>query len=389
MLPRKIAPVLRSRLASFPAVALVGPRQCGKTTLARSLGGRHYDLEQETERLRLDLEWESCLAGGDLVVLDEAQAWPEVFPRLRGAIDADRRRSGRFLLLGSVSPSLMRQVSESLAGRLSLVELAPLSLSELETDAQRRRRWLMGGYADGGVLDGRRFPQWQLDYLALLTQRDLPNWGLPAAHRTTDRLLHMLAAVHGQEWNASQIGKSLALSYHTVNSYLDYLEGAFLIRRLNAFHGNLRKRLVKRPKVYWRDSGLLHALLNVGDAETLLRQPWVGASWEGFVIDQALTALQHAGRRWRAHHLRTADQREIDLLLEVDSELWALEIKLTTRPSPQNLARLNANADLVGADRRFLVCRHSERMENGTQVVCDLAGLMECIRHPEPCSPAS
>ena len=148
---------------------------------------------------------------------------------------------------------------------------------------------------------------------------------------------------------------------------------------MNAFHGNLRKRLVKRPKVYWRDSGLLHALLNVGDDETLLRQPWVGASWEGFVIDQALTALQHAGRRWQAHHLRTADQRELDLLLEVDSELWALEIKLTARPGPQDLARLNANADLVGADRRFLVCQPSERMENGTQVVCDLTGLVESI----------
>ena len=156
MLPRKITPVPRDRLSNFPAVALVGPRQCGKTTLARSLGGRHYDLEQEPERLRLDLEWESCLAGGDLVVLDEAQAWPEVFPRLRGAIDADRRRNGRFLLLGSVSPTLMRRVSESLAGRLSLVELTPLSLSELETDPQRRRRWLMGGYADGDVLGGRR-----------------------------------------------------------------------------------------------------------------------------------------------------------------------------------------------------------------------------------------
>ena len=115
----------------------------------------------------------------------------------------------------------------------------------------------------------------------------------------------------------------------------------------------------------------------------------MGASWEGFVIDQALTALQQAGRRWQAHHLHTADQREIDLLLEVDSELWALEIKLTARPGPQDLARLNANADLVDADRRFVVCQRSERMENETQVVCDLAGLMECICHPEPCSPAS
>ena len=317
--------------------------------------------------------------GGERVVLDEAQVWPEVFPRLRGAVDADRSRNGRFLLLGSVSPSLMRQVSESLAGRLSLIELTPLAVPELVTDAQRRRRWLHGGYPDGGVLRGRGFPVWQIDYLTLLAQRDLPNRGLPAPPRTTERLLRMLAAVHGQEWNATQLGKSLALSYHTVNGYLDHLEGAFLVRRLDAFHANVRKRLVKRPKVYWRDSGLLHALLNAGDENALLQQPWVGASWEGFVIDQVLTALQHADRRWHAYHLRSADQREIDLLLEVDSELWALEIKLTTQPRRDDLARLNANADLVGAGRRFLVCRRSDWMEAGSQVVCDLGGLMEYI----------
>ena len=382
MLPRKITPILRRRLDEFPAVALAGPRQCGKTTLARSLGGRYYDLEQEPDRLRLDLEWDSVVRGGELVVLDEAQAWPEVFPRLRGAVDADRSRNGRFLLLGSVSPSLMRQVSESLAGRLALLELTTLALSELRTDAQRRRRWLFGGYPDGGVLRGRGFPVWQTDYMALLAQRDLPNWGLPAPYRTTERLLRMLAAVHGQEWNATQLGKSLALSYHTVNGYLDYLEGAFLVRRLDAFHANIRKRLVKRPKVYWRDSGLLHALLSAGDESTLLRQPWVGASWEGFVVDQALTALQHADRRGRAWYLRTADRHEIDLLLEVDGELWALEIKLTTRPRPGDLARLNANADLVGADRRFLVCQRSDRIENGSQVICDLDGLIGYIERP-------
>ena len=379
MLPRRITPTLRHRLDGSPAVALVGPRQCGKTTLARSLGGRYYDLEQEPDRLRLDLEWDAAVQGSELIVLDEAQAWPDVFPRLRGTVDADRSRNGRFLLLGSISPGLMRQVSESLAGRLSLLELTPLMQSELETDAQRSRRWLFGGYPDGGVLDGRGFPVWQTDYLALLAQRDLPAWGLPAPYRVTERLLRMVAAIHSREWNATQIGKSLGLSYHTVNGYLDYLEGAFPVRRLEAFHANIRKRLVKRPKVYWRDSGLLHALLNVGDEDALLRQPWVGASWEGFVIDEVLAALQHADLRWHAWHLRTADQREIDLLLEVDSELWALEIKLTTRPKPDDLSRLNANADLVDAGRRFLVCRQSELIENGNQIVCDLDGLIELI----------
>ena len=379
MLPRKIASVLAQRLQDSPSVALVGPRQCGKTTLARSLGGRYYDLEQEPDRLRLDLEWDAACAGRDLVVLDEAQTMPDIFPRLRGAIDAARRRNGRFLLLGSISPALMRHVSESLAGRLALVELTPLALSELEAEVRRERRWLCGGYPDGGLLNGRRFPTWQLDYLALLGQRDLPNWGLSAPPRTTDRLLRMLAAVNAQQWNPTQIGKSLAVSYHTVNHYVDYLEGAFLVRRLDPFHANIRKRLVKRPKLYWRDSGLLHALLGVGDRKALLQQPWVGASWEGFVIDQALTALQHADRSYQAWHFRTSDRREIDLLLEVDGQLWALEIKLTARARREDMAKLNTNADLVGADRRFLVCLRCERIETERQVACDVAGLVEII----------
>ena len=376
MLARKIRALLRSRLEDYPAVALVGPRQCGKTTLARSLRGRYFDLEQEPDRLRLDLEWDEAAGGSRLVVLDEAQSWPEMFPRLRGAIDGDRRRNGRFLLLGSISPSLMTQVSESLAGRLSVVELTPLLHSELRTDPQRRRLWLHGGYPDGGVLNGRGFPVWQRDYLSLLVQRDLPNWGLPAHPRTTHRLLLMLAAAHGQEWNASQVGKSLGLSYHTVNSYLDYLEGAFLVRRLPAWHGNLRKRIVKRPKVYWRDAGLLHALLNAHDRDALLGQPWVGASWEGFVIDQTLASLQNAGARFEAFHLRTSDQREIDLLIDTDTELWAMEIKLTTRPALRDMARLETNADLVSAERRFLVCQRSDFIESGARVICDLEGLV-------------
>ena len=384
MLARKTSALLRTRLGAYPAVALVGPRQCGKTTLARSLGGRYFDLEQEPDRLRLDLEWDEAASGSELVVLDEAQSGPEIFPRLRGAIDGDRRRNGRFLLLGSISPSLMTQVSESLAGRLSVVELTPLLHTELRSDPQRRRLWLFGGYPDGGVLNGRGFPVWQHDYLNLLVQRDLPNWGLPAHPRTTHRLLLMLAATHGQEWNASRIGKSLALSYHTVNSYLDYLEGAYLVRRLPAYHANLRKRTVKRPKVYWRDVGLLHALLNVHDRNALLGQPWVGASWEGFVIDQTLASLQSAGRAFEAFHLRTSDQREIDLLISMGTELWAMEIKLTTRPALGDMARLEANADLVGADRRFLVCQRSDFIESGARVICDLEGLVGHIEQPTP-----
>ncbi len=379
MLKRTISPLIAQRLRDYPAVALVGPRQSGKTTLARQLGKRYYDLEQESDRLRLDIQWDEVVAGRGLLVLDEAQEWPEVFARLRGEIDSDRQRTGRFLLLGSVSPALMTRVSESLAGRLSVVELAPFVLEELNSSAQRDRHWLMGGFPDGGVLNGRTFPTWQRDYLDLLRQRDLPNWGLAATPQTMLRLLRMLASVHGQEWNASQIGNSLGLSYHTINSHVDYLVGAFLLRRLDAYHANIRKRLVKRPKIYWRDTGLLHAIMNVEDADSLLSQPWVGASWEGYVIQQVISALEIKGTVHNAFYLRTSDQREIDLVLELRDERWAIEIKLTTRPSRDDLASLNRNADLIEADRRFLVCRRSDLVQSGNQTVCDLEEMLECL----------
>ncbi len=379
MIERRIKPLLLERLVSSPAVALIGPRQCGKTTLAKSLGGVYFDLEQEPERLRLDLEWDELASGSKLVVLDEAQSWPEVFPRLRGAIDADRDRTGRFLLLGSVSPALMTQVSESLAGRLALLELTPFLLSELPTGAAAERLWLCGGYPEGGVLAPDAFPRWQKDYLALLAQRDLPNWGLPSTPQNTERLLRMLAAVHGQTWNASQLGQSLDLSYKTVNSYLDYLAGAFLVRRLPSYHANIGKRLTKSPKVYWRDTGLLHALLNVPDGDTLLAQPWVGASWEGFVIEQTLGTLAAAGRQFEAHHFRTSDRLEIDLVLDFGRELWAVEVKLTASPSTSDMDRLDMTADLIGAARRVLVSRTSRTAGTDRRVSCNLAALLEML----------
>ncbi|MBW1785781.1 MAG: ATP-binding protein [Deltaproteobacteria bacterium] len=377
MIRRLVKHQVLERLKIYPAVALVGPRQCGKTTLAQSIGGVYFDLEQQSERLRLDLEWDGVVSGKDLVILDEAQSWPDVFVRLRGAIDRARKRMGRFLLLGSVSPSLMIQVSESLAGRLSLVELTPFLMSELKTKASRERRWLYGGYPDGGVLEPKQYPRWQLDYLALLTQRDLPAWGLPAKPQTTDRLLRMLAAMHGQVWNASQVGQSLGLSYHTVNSYLDYLAGAFLIRRLPSYQANIRKRLVKSPKLYWRDCGLPHALLNVSDERALLSQPWVGASWEGFVIEQALGELSSRGRNFSAYYFRTGDQHELDLVLDFGNELWAVEVKLTSSPTPQDMARLDKTADMIDASRRFLVSQTSRPSGAKRRVSCNLPTFLD------------
>lgn len=376
---RLVKELLRARLAQAPAAALLGPRQCGKTTLARSLAKRYYDAEQPQDRLRLDLDWHSAAASRELVVIDEAQSWPDLFPRLRAAIDADRRRNGRFLLLGSVSPALMREVSESLAGRLARVELTPFLLPELG-DRAIERLWLAGGYPDGGILRKQRFPAWQRDYLALMAQRDLPSWGLAARPQVTDRLLHMLAAVHGQIWNASSVAQSLGLTYHTVNSYLDFLEGAYLIRRLPPWSGNLRKRLVKAPKFYFRDPGLLHALLAIGSRTELLRHPRAGASWEGFVIEQVLGSLAARGIDVQAHQFRTSDGHEIDLVLEIGSTRVALEIKLAASVSPQDMARLDRAADLIAAEHRYLVCQTAAPLAGATRGALTLAAAIARLR---------
>ena len=226
------------------------------------------------------------------------------------------------------------------------------------------------------MLTPRSHPQWALDYLAMLTRRDLPAWGLRAKPQTSDRLVRMLAGLHGQVWNASGVGRSLGVTYHTVNAYVDYLVGAFLIRRLPSYKANIRKRLVKSPKVFWRDTGLLHAILNVSDETTLLSQPWVGASFEGYVIEQALGALAARGVSVEPYYFRTTDQKELDLVLDFGTERWAIEVKLTSSPGPGDLGRLDMTADLIGADRRFLVCRIKEPIESDTRVVASLEGLL-------------
>jgi predicted AAA+ superfamily ATPase len=380
MLRRRHATLLKERLSHSPAVALLGPRQCGKTTLARSLRGLYFDLEHEPDRVRLDLQWDELQAGRKLLILDEAQTWPAIFPRLRTAIDRHRSLKGRFLLLGSVSPSLMREVSESLAGRMALIELTPFLFNEVPTPSLTRL-WRRGGFPDGGVLDkgAKSYPHWHRDYVTLLAQRDLPAWGLPAKPQVTLRLMRMLAVLHAQVWNASQVGQSMGLSYHTVNSYLDFLQGAYLIRRLSPYSANFGARLTKSPKVYWRDSGLLHSLLGALDNDSFLSQPWLGASWEGFVVEQTLGLFEQRGLQVGAYYLRTSDQREIDLVLDLGSRLWAIEIKLTSSPSQSDMEKLNRHADLIKADKRILISRTAQNTSNGRQISCNLKWLARAV----------
>jgi len=383
MLPRKLKPRIAALLAASPAVVLAGPRQCGKTTLARSLPRAVcFDMEAEQDRLRLDLEWPALCAAKQLIVLDEAQCAPEVFPKLRAAIDDDRKRNGRFLLLGSVSPALMRTVSESLAGRAALCELTPFFTGEIpqkDWDAL----WRFGGFPDGGVLDtaqpSAQFPRWQNDYLAMLAQRDFPLWGLPAKPPVTLRFLKILAALNAQPWNASQVGLSLGISYHTAAAYLAFLEQTYLLRVIQPWSGNTLKRLTKSPRVYWRDSGLCHALLGWTAERDFFANPWVGASWEGFVIEQILTAFKTAGIAAEPSWFRTSDGLEADLIVEFGAQRWVIEIKLTTAPSRSELDVLEKVAGIVGATRSFLVTRTTKNAITEVKSSVNLAGMLREI----------
>jgi uncharacterized protein len=339
MIPRQLAATLRERLAFFPGVVLLGPRQVGKTTLARAIAA------QVPDSLFLDLERPGDLAQiaqpdlffahhrGRLVVLDEVQQAPELFTALRPEIDADRR-AGRFLMLGSASGSLLRQTAESLAGRVSYLELTPLLASEVAADLlQLQSLWLRGGFpvSYSAPSDALSFA-WRQDFIQTFLQRDLPQLGVGIPAATLHRFWRMLAHVHGQLFNASQLGASLGgLAHTTVARYLDILTGTLMVHRLEPEFADVGKRLVKSPKVYIRDSGLLHALLNVASITDLQGHPVAGASWEGFVLEQI---RGHAPPGTQLGFYRTAAGAELDVVMTTGSRRVGFEIKFSSAPKP-------------------------------------------------------
>ncbi len=359
MYQRLAAARLHALARAFPAVGILGARQVGKTTLARAAfpGFARADLEDPAvaQRFRDDPRTAiDAAAGSRGLILDEAQAVPEVFAALRGAIDADRHCNGRFVVLGSAQPSLVRGVSESLAGRIAVVDLDPLSVCEAETgDRPRSWRdlWLKGGFPD--ALRGG-FRDWWEAYLRMLLERDLPQYGAGADPLFLRRLLTMLAHQHAGLFNASALAGSLGVSYHTVQRYVDVLERVFLVRRLSPWFRNVGKRLVKAPKLYLRDTGLLHHLLNIGSHEELANHPLRGASWEGFVIEDVLRRERVAHPASQPWFWRTAAGGEIDLVLERGDVRIAVEIK-TSRPHGRAVRTLaEAMAD-AGAERGWVV----------------------------------
>lgn len=340
MIKRALSALALRRLRESPAVAILGPRQCGKSTLAKTIlqtrPSCYLDLERPSDRAKLqDPEAFFNLQKGRLVCLDEVQRTPDIFPVLRSILDASGA-NGQLLVLGSASPDLLRQSSETLAGRISYLELEPFSLPEIggaasEKEAALRRLWTRGGFPRSYLApsDAASFA-WREDFIRTFLERDIPQLGIRVPAQTLHRFWQMCAHNHGQMLNSSQLGQSLGLSHTTVRSYVDTLEQTFLLRVLPPFEANLKKRLIKSPKIYLRDCGLLHALLGLDSAQALLGHPVYGASWEGLVIENVLAVL---GRAWRAGFYRTSAGTELDLVLERGGERIALECKASTSPT--------------------------------------------------------
>jgi hypothetical protein len=341
VIPRRYEAALRTALRRFPAVTILGPRQCGKTTfIRRALPDWSYlDLERPADATPLAADPEARLAQlGEHVILDETQRLPEVFPVLRGLIDRRRSRKGRFVLLGSASPSLVRGISESLAGRTVFLDLPPFRWDEVKgrrAASGFATLWLRGGFPDAFLAptDAAR-EAWMDAYARAFIERDLPALGVDVSAPQMRKLWAMLAHVNGGLWNASQLAASLGVSYHTVDRYVDILEQAFLVRKLTPYFANVGKRLVKSPKLYFRDCGLLHHFLGIRSASQLDTHPARGASFEAFVVDQLSSAYRRVDPASQAFFWRTAQGEGVDLLIESRSRLVPFEVKLHSTPGP-------------------------------------------------------
>lgn len=388
MIDRKIESQLRAALRRQAAVALIGPRQVGKTTLALKLGETlpsvYLDLESPQDIAKLsDPELFFERHRDKLVILDEIHRSPELFRVLRGVIDRSRRagrRTGLFLILGSASIDMLRQSGESLAGRIAYIDMAPITATEIEADGTAQERlWLRGGFPDSFLADSDRASlALRQDFIRTYLERDVPQFGPRIPAETLRRLWTMLAHNQGQLLNASRLATSLEVSVPTVNRYIDLLVDLLLVRRLEPQHVNIGKRLVKTPKLYIRDSGLVHALLRLETQNDLAGHPVNGASWEGFVIETLITASQDIP----ASFYRTRAGAEVDLVLEPGhtGERWVVEIKRGLNPKLTKGLR-NSLADLRPA-RAFVVYSGQETYPLAENIeAIGLSALAELIQN--------
>ncbi|HVK48987.1 MAG TPA: ATP-binding protein [Pseudobacter sp.] len=394
MISRRLASIIESSLKRSPSVALMGPRQVGKTTLALDLGEKTTSVYLDLENRR-DLQKISNIENfheenrDKLIILDEVQRTPEIFASLRGIIDKERRRgnkTGQFLFLGSASIELLQQSSESLAGRIAYLELFPIDVLEYagESVEKLNELWVRGGFPESLLADSdNNSLAWRLDFIKTYLERDIPQLGPRIPARTLERLWTMLAHNQAGVLNISVLARNLEVSSPTVGRYLDLMVDLLLVRRLQPWASNAGKRLVRAPKVYVRDSGITHALLNIGDYNELLGHPVVGGSWEGFVIENILSVLPP---RVQPYYYRTPGGAEIDLVLEFSGkEKWAIEIK---RKSVPVLSKgFHIGCEDIEADHRFVVYAGQDRFSLGDGVTAiPLPEIMDMLLKLHPVS---
>ncbi|MBI4678158.1 MAG: ATP-binding protein [Elusimicrobia bacterium] len=366
MIARVCERVLRAKLRTFPVILVIGPRQCGKTTLVRKVlpGWKYLDLERTSDLQSLSLDPEKYLESHpSRLIFDECHRLPSLFPLMRGAVDADRR-PGRFVLTGSINPFLVKEVTESLTGRVGIVSMTPLLAGELaDKPAWLSERWFWGGFPP--VFDVSRAgdkADWLDAYLIALSERDLPRLRPRIPPTRALKLLQMLAHVHGGILNASEVAGSLGVSHTIMSRYLDALEGTFVIRRLQPFFENVGKRLVKSPKLYVRDTGLLHRLSGLAGPADLESWPRRGASWEGFVIEELATRAAVEVPGAAAYFWRTRAGGETDLILAAGLRKAAVEIKSASSCDVHGLRGLRECMKDLGLKSGYLVYRGRDRM---------------------------
>jgi predicted AAA+ superfamily ATPase len=389
MIQRTLEDQLIQGIKSMPVVVILGPRQVGKTTLALDFAKPlldkpvHYlDLELDSDLAKLD-DAESYLRRfeNQLLVIDEVQRKPDLFRIIRGLVDIRKRvgeKSGHFLLLGSASKELLQQSSETLAGRIRYLELTPFTVKELHQNDPLgfnvEKLWFRGGFPDSYLAESDSASwNWRQDFIKTYVEKDIPLFGPQVPATRMRRFWTMLAHYHGKQANLSDIGKSLEVSHTTIKTYLDTLQDFFMVRQLQPWSGNTKKRLVKTPKIYIRDSGLLHSLLTFQDFEHLLGHPVLGASWEGFVVETVLNSISSS---WTPSYYRSSNQAEIDLVLEKSNqEVWAIEVKRSIAPSLSS--GFHRACEDIGATKKWVVYSGKDRfsIKNETEVI----GLIEFL----------
>lgn len=387
MIKRRLESQIQQSIEYSPSVALMGPRQVGKTTIALNLSEQrpaiYLDLENSLDTAKVqDIAAFHAENRTRLIILDEVQRTPEIFAALRGIIDKERRKgnkAGLFLFLGSASMELLQQSGESLAGRITYLELHGIDALEFAGNKMENinQLWLRGGFPESLLATSDRHSiNWRRDFIKTYLERDIPQLGPRIPAQTLERFWTMLAYNQGSVMNASQLARNLEVSSVTINRYLDLMVDLLLVRRLQPWAANIGKRLVRSPKIYVRDSGLTHALLNISAYNDLISHPVVGGSWEGFVIENIMSVLQG---RALPYYYRTTAGAEIDLILEFSGqEKWAIEIKRSTAPALTK--GFHIACDDIKADKKFVVYAGVEKFPMGDGVAAiSLPDLMQEI----------